>query len=169
MKESLENIKNITGELYPPAGAKRIAEEIYDGDKKLEELFPDIKPNKLLLDAIKADIARELENNRWEKVWQWRIVALAACLAIVCTLSVKFFIKDTPTSPQPSGQNIVADASNELKAMSWDQSDEIAMLSTKLDNIESAFNSSDEIFESDVCLVDIETQMSELQELFWKG
>ena len=172
MKESLKDIKKITSQIYPPAGAERIASELYDADNKLQGKFPDVGPNKLLIEAIKADVAGQLKSQKQKRVWGLRIAAVAASIAILCGFVVKFYVPNQDDTPVESGTVAVVKSNiqPEVVTMSWDQNDELTLLSAKLDNIETAFyENDDDSFDGDTLLIEVESQVTELKGLFWKG
>jgi hypothetical protein len=170
MKESLENIRDLTGRLYPPAGAERIASELSAADKELGEIFPDVGPDKELLDAIKSEVTASLRTQK-RHFWLWNSAAVAALLAVAAIISVRVFLTPAPAvTDSPKVIVASAAASVEIREMSWDQSDELTELSTNIESIENAFYASDyEFGDADTNIVEIETQVNELKELFWKG
>jgi len=185
MKETLKDIKTLTSGLYGSQSAGKVAEELFEADRhawRFETLTPDAR----LIAAIKADVASELSAKRNPNRWILRAIAMAACVVFAYTLSTRlYFDKQVATVPaivavapvvstpvvavtMPVDTKVVAGAQ---VAMVWDdESDQVSMLSTRLNNIETAlYRSDDNLFESEYSITEIETQVNDLQGLFWKG
>jgi hypothetical protein len=168
MKESYENIKKTAERVYPPAGAKRIASQLYQSDCELADIFPEVSPDEKLLNAIKADIAGSL-NVRRQRAWRWRALA-AACVALVCMAAIKIYLSDDAVTPVSPAVYTAAAPEADIIEMRWDDSDELVALSTQLESIEMAlYASDDKISSADEYIAEIETLISDMKDIFWKG
>lgn len=170
MKETLKQLNELAERYYPSQDASLVSQELH----KVEELAYDTSaplPDEGLLDSIKFDISQELVRQRFvAKRRLLSVLAVAACVIIAAVFAIKLQMNaelplsnDTPAAPLTAG--------NELAAMRWnDQTNKIDDLDTAIGSIELALyeNVSSES-ELDWNLTAIENQVSELNELFWKG
>lgn len=178
MKETLKDIKKLTSGLYRSQDAEKVAEELYEADRlalRLEMVTPDAR----LIAAIKANVASELSAKHHSNRWIIRVVAAAACVVFAYTLTTRLYLQSGPLPVQAVSQPVVAvvtpavvdKTADAAVAMVWDdEADQVSTLSTRLSNIETALYQADNnSYEAEFCITDIETQVNDLQGLFWKG
>ncbi len=175
MKETLKDIEKLTSGLYQGQDASKVAGELFEADGFAARLEM-VTPSDTLIASIKADVASELSAKRNSNNWMVRAIAMAACVVFAYTLTTKIYLQsDSPpvqivSQPSVAAVDATAVKADTFVAMVWDDDDQVSVLSTRLQNIETAFYQADDsYYEAEFSVADIEMQISDLQGLFWKG
>ncbi len=154
MKEKLENIKKI----------EMLEKEICQDEDRISKFFPKAKPSEQLLSSIKGNIQAELRQQSSRRLYR-RITAIAACIAVILALTITTY---TNQSPAPQAPLVVA-AQKATININWDTDDDaFVTLNTRLNGIENALYSSENLFEENN-FTNLETQISELYATLLEG
>jgi hypothetical protein len=168
-----ENLEQLLGRFLDAEQARKAADEIKQGDK-LFALHPAPEPDKRLIASIKGRVAARLSRSQAAgyKAKAYKIAAVAAAIIILSLVGLQFFKQ---SRPEPGiERTTVAESSHETWS-GWDETDadvELADLTEEIDQIEGnilALRLGEQDSVNGTVLVDIETEMVEIDNFFWKG
>lgn len=169
-----ENLKELFTKLLGTEQADQAAEDFRKADQILSE--QSISPDNSLIAEIKAKVNDSLQRRKTNtfKHFAYKIAAVAAVFAILATVSVQFFEKNV-------NQPVEVVAASTMPAWIWETDDisgtdpELATLSAEIEQIEEEFSAlrfsenDDNSGNGSEDLIELEAELIEIDNTFWKG
>lgn len=152
--------------------AHHLLQDIKQGEKILRE-NPAPEPRKQLTDRIKAQITQRLAQRKAlakRRRWALKLASIAATLLIAAAVTINFLAPTTDQTDSPTAATVsvnlwrtqdIAEAEEHLAALSA----EAEQIRRDLHTLEFGNGTTDTADE----LVEMQTQLVELESQFWKG
>jgi len=168
-----ENLEQLLGKFQDAEQARKAADEIKQGEK-LFALHPAPEPDERLIASIKERIAMRLSGSKAAgyKAKAYKIAAVAAVIVVLSWVGLQFFEQ---SRPGPEIERTTVAESSHRTWSGWDETEadaELADLAEEIDRIEGsilALRLGEQDSVNGTVLVDIETEMVEIDNFFWKG
>jgi hypothetical protein len=168
-----ESIEELLKKFLGAEQARKAAEEIRQGDK-LFELNPAPEPSESGISNIKAGLAERLSGPKRtvSRAGIYKAIVAAAAVILWGWVTIQFLGLSQPESGME--KTIVAESADETWS-SWDEEEadtEIASLDEEIDQIEGsilALRLGEQDSVNGAMLADIETELVEVDNFFWKG
>jgi len=171
-EKNVENLEELFGRFMEAPEAKNAAEDIRAGDRLFAE-NPAPPPDRAIITQIKTAVSAELETNRAAAFRSriYRVLAVAAVFIIFASLAVRIFEPPAHHRPPLAYAAIIPAAVWEGHDMMNDDA-ELATLTAAMEQIEGemlAVQDGDAGFEVYDELLELESELVEIESDFWKG
>lgn len=168
-----ENIEGLLEKFLGAEQARKAAQEIRQADK-LFDLNPAPEPGETLIASIKARVAERLSKPKRtvSAAGVYKVAAVAAAVIILSWVTVQFF---TQSRPETGIEGTIVAESSHRTWSGWDETEadtEMASFDEEIDQIEGsilALRLGEQDSVNGTVLADIETEMVEIDNFFWKG
>jgi hypothetical protein len=171
--QNSENLEQLLGKFLDTEQARKAADEINQGEK-LFALHPAPEPDERLIASIKGRVAASLSRPKAVsyKAQVCKVAAVAAAIVVWSWVGLQFFER---SQPKPEIKRATVAESSPRTWSGWDTTEvdaELADLAEEIDQIEGsilALRLGEQDGVNGTVLVDIETEMVEINNSFWKG
>jgi hypothetical protein len=167
-----ENLRELFEKFFDAEQAESCIEDI----QKAEQIFrehPTPEPDDMLIANIKAEIAMRLQARRAHhlRLILYEVVGAAAAIIFITAVSLQLFQKDAPKPGEVNYASIIPTAMWESDDITTADED-LAVFTAQIEQIEDevlALQSDQETGNGDSTLIELETELIEINSDFWKG
>lgn len=167
-----ENLKDLFEKFLTSDGAGRAAEDVHEAERILHD-YPAPEPSDTLIADIKTKIAQAVPRrkaNAFRKT-VYKVAVVAAAVILTAAISVRLFQKGNGKAERITYASIIPKAVWESEDIAADDTD-LAILNDQTEQIETeilALQLGQTNGNGPVDLTELETELSEINNNFWKG
>ena len=168
-----DNLKELLTKFYDAEQIESCAEDFRKAEQILHE-HPAPEPDPMLIANIKAEIAMRLGSRKVRRLrrFLYEAAGIAAAIVFLTFISLQHIQKpDIPSGKGVYAASLIPEAIWESDDITVDDTD-LAVFTTEIDQIESeiqTLQSGEDISENENTITELEMELAEINNDFWKG